>query len=126
MPKKLDFDQLGDLLKRGDFLQLVGSIEDEGLECKKKPYRLVDDSQKREFAKDVSGFANGIGGILLLGVETYKNPEHSGDEIKLIHSFPQDYVDASRYNEVLLRWVYPTIKNVEIRWFPSIQNPRKE
>ena len=97
MPKELDIDQLGDLLKRGDFSQLVGLIEDEGLECKKIPYRLDDDSQKRELAKDVSGFANGIGGIILLGVETYKNPAHSGDEIKLIHPFPQAHVDASRY-----------------------------
>ena len=125
VPKKLDFDQLGDLLRKGDFLQLVGSIEDEGLECKKTPYRLDDDSQKRELAKDVSGFANGVGGIILLGVETYKNPTHSGDEIKLIHPFPQTHVDASRYNEVLLRWVYPTIRNFEICWFASIQNPNE-
>ena len=55
MPKKLDFDQLGDLLRRGDFLQLVGSIEDEGLECKKTPYRLDDDSKNGNLQKMLAG-----------------------------------------------------------------------
>ena len=125
MPKSLSLDEIVDILKNGEFLQLVGAIEDSGFDCKKIPYRLDDGHQKRELAKDVSGFANASGGIILLGVETYKNPTHFGDEIRSIHPFSQALVDPSRYNEVLLKWVYPTIRNVEVRWFPSSQNPKE-
>ena len=65
----------------------------------------------------------GIGQILALIQKTRAAPLKTQLIEKAIPSWRRlsilylDHVDASRYNEVLLRWVYPTIRNFEICWF---------
>lgn len=125
MAKNLSLDEIRGILESGDLDQLVGVIENYQVECKKAPYHLVEESHKREFAKDVSGLANASGGLILLGAETIKDPTHSGDEISTIHLFRQERVDQGRYMDVLQSWVYPTLKNVVIKWFKSINDPQE-
>lgn len=80
MPKNLDPDHVRFILKSGHFNELIGTVEDEHLECKAAPYQLQSEHQKQELAKDVAGLANAGGGIILIGVRTERDPTHFGDE----------------------------------------------
>jgi hypothetical protein len=120
--KVLDQAAVRDILAKGEFERLIGGIECQELECKTAPYRLEEVWQQREFAKDISSFANVSGGLLLLGVKTEKSPLHSGDEIKRLHLFREADVDFEAYFDVLNRWLYPTVKNIEFKWWSSRRN----
>ena len=125
MPKTLSPDEVKAILERGNFEDLIGAVEDDRLEYKAAPYGLKHDHQKQELAKDVAGLANAGGGIILIGVRTEKDPTHFGDEIKEIRTFPQQLVNPSQYQDILRTWIYPTLQQVEIQWFPSSGDPKK-
>ena len=57
--------QLREIVQSGDFESLLGEIESAEFECKAQPYALETDSGKRELAKDISSFANAIGGYVI-------------------------------------------------------------
>jgi hypothetical protein len=56
-------------LTREQLERLVGLREDEDLEVKSQLY-VGSDTERRELATDVAAFANGIGGLLLIGATT--------------------------------------------------------
>ncbi len=125
MSKNLTLDQVKAILDSGNFDELIGAVENEWLECKAAPYQLKEDHQKQEFAKDVSALANANGGVILIGVKTERDPTHFGDEIKEVRPFPRRLVNPDQYHDILKRWIYPPLQQVEIRWFPSASNPKK-
>jgi len=125
MLKKLDVETIKKILNSGTFEELVGAVEDERLECKAAPYQVEHEHQKLELAKDVSALANGDGGVILLGVETEKDPTHYGDEIKKVHPFPQGLVNPEQYQAILGNWIYPTLQQAEVRWFRAANTPEK-
>jgi predicted HTH transcriptional regulator len=116
MSKTFAISEVDAILGSGRFEELLGGVEDGHLECKAAPYQLDQDRQKMELAKDVSALANVDGGILLIGVQTERNPIHFGDEIRRIGDFPSDLVDTSQYLKVLGEWIYPTIRGLTIQW----------
>lgn len=119
MAKNLSIETLEEILKKGEFGSLIGVLEDEQLECKGEPYQLDKDYQKHELAKDVSALANASGGIILIGAGTERDPTIFGDVIRKIATFPRNLVDPNKYQNVLQNWVYPSLKNVEINWYPQ-------
>jgi len=123
--KTLDQEAVREILITGEFERLIGGIECQELECKTTPYRLQEVAQQRELAKDISGFANTSGGLLLLGVKTEKGLLHSGDEIKKIHPFRESDIDPKAYNDMLGRWVYPALYNIDFKWWPSKRNSQE-
>jgi hypothetical protein len=123
--KTLGQEEVREILSNGEFERLIGGVEYQELECKTTPYRLQEVWQQRELAKDISSFANAIGGLLLLGVKTEKSPIHSGDEIKKLHPFREADINFEVYNDVLVRWVYPTLSNIEFKWWPSKKNSQE-
>jgi Putative DNA-binding domain len=116
MPNTLSTSDIEEILNSGRFEELIGSVEDEHLECKAAPYQLDQDRKKMELAKDVSALANADGGFLLIGVQTEKNPSHLGDEIRSIRALPSNLVDCDQYLNVLAEWVYPAIRGLRIKW----------
>ncbi|NOT96228.1 MAG: ATP-binding protein, partial [Nitrospira sp.] len=68
--KKLSLEDVQQILESGEFDSLIGTQEDDHLECKGEPYQLDINHAKLEFAKDVSALANAKGGIILIGVRT--------------------------------------------------------
>lgn len=125
MPKNLTLDQIKAILDSGNLNELIGAVENDWLECKAAPYRLEEDYQKQELAKDVSALANANGGVILIGVKTEGDPTHFGDEIKEVRPFPQKLVNPGQYQDILKQRIYSALQRVEVKWFPSAPNLEK-
>lgn len=104
-------------LREGRFAALIGWFEAEDLECKRVPYRLDQDDQKFELAKDVASIANAGGGVLLIGVATCKSASHSDDEIEQITPFPKAMFDADRYRQTIGARTWPSLDDIQIETF---------
>src|SRR6266849_9545747 len=77
---RMTIDSLGDLwaaLARGDLDRLNGTAECEWLDFKLSPYAVSEEYGKWELAKDVAGFANAAGGVIVVGFETEKRPNEA-------------------------------------------------
>jgi hypothetical protein len=122
MAKMLSVSEVDAILSSGRFDNLLGCVEDSHLECKAAPYQLDQDRQKMELAKDISALANTDGGNLLIGVQTERNPDYFGDEIRRIGPFKQNLVDTGQYLDVLGEWLYPQIRGITAKWHPSASN----
>jgi len=118
MTKNLTVEQIKAILDSGNFDAFITAVEDEQIECKAAPYQLHEAHQKQELAKDVSGFANANGGVILIGVRTERNSTHFGDEITEIRAFSRMLVDPNQYQDIIRSWIYPAPQQVDIRWFP--------
>ena len=79
MPQELTFEQIKDILARRAVPEFLDVLENEFIDFKAEPYRLDNDNQKAELAKDVSAFANTSGGFIIIGVKTTRLPEYSAD-----------------------------------------------
>lgn len=132
MPKKLSPAEVLAILEKGDFTALVGVVEDHRLECKGEPYVLHHTEKgtvthyKQELAKDVSSLANTPeGGLILIGARTERVDTHVGDEIVEVRPIPKDLIDPKQYHDILNEWIYPSVLGVEVKWFPSRDDPGK-
>lgn len=71
----------------GQFDALIGLPESEWLEAKPSPYVLDTTKQKLELAKDVSALANAVGGVLVLGFDTVRDPLTATEHISAVNEF---------------------------------------
>jgi hypothetical protein len=109
------------ILASGNFERLLGMIEDEHVEFKEQPYHLDNDERKMELAKDVSALANVHEGVIVLGPRTARpDASTSHDEVVAISPFEASLVDAEQYHRTLAALVFPTLENIEIRWYASL------
>lgn len=106
------------ILSSSDFDSFIGEIEDPYFEVKGAPYHLSDVQQKQELAKDVCGFANSQGGVIIIGLETSINPEHPGEEVTRVRPFQEDLLNVKQYRDTLNSWVYPPISDLDVKWYP--------
>jgi hypothetical protein len=112
-------DEILELLALGMFDALRGTSEHDAVECKAAPYRLQDERQRIEFAKDVSGLANANGGIILIGAATERQEMTREDVVRRVSAFERNLFDAEQYQQILATAVYPTLHNVQLRWFDA-------
>lgn len=122
MAKQFDLEKILTIIRAGKFDELVGVVEGDKLECKGSPYRLDDEHERFELAKDVTSFANAHGGVILLGVQPVKYDTLSTDIVRKIGTFSNSQVNTSQYRDVLKEWIYPSLQKLEIEWFPSARN----
>lgn len=91
---------------------LVGQPEGEWLDAKRAPYRLSEESQEFELAKDVAALANADGGLIIIGMKTRNRGE--GDAIAVVNGCLLGDVSRRRYVGVLERKIFPQVADVEI------------
>jgi hypothetical protein len=123
MTKKLGTNEIIAILESGSFDGLIGVVEDDHFECKAEPYRLEEEHQKLELAKDVSALANAHGGIILIGAQTEVDSTRATDVVKKFRLIPDTRINISQYEDVIRTWVYPPIRDLEIRKFDSSSDP---
>jgi hypothetical protein len=110
----LDRETARDLILGGDPEALVGHREGSGLDVKGSPYRLDDDLQKYELAKDVSAFANQQGGLLLIPAHT--RLESHGEVITDVGDLDPSIVNTKQIRDVIHDWIYPPVLGLEVEW----------
>jgi len=115
MAKLLSPEEVTTILQSGDFNALLRAMEDHQLECKNSPYRLDEESEKFELAKDVSAMANVSGGVVLIGVRTRKDATLSADVVCSVSPFEESQTNIKQYLDVLREWCYPPLNTVDIR-----------
>ncbi len=116
-----DRSGVASLVRAGQAHLLIGSYESDWLEVKRAPYR-DEPSEDLELAKDVAALANGIGGLLLIGLKTKKDPE--GDRIQAVNECPLDPSTARRYHRVVKKHIYPTVDGLAIDLVPGSSTDR--
>lgn len=124
MSRTLTTEEIRAILKSGDFDRLLDSIEHPESECKRQPYRLEDESQKRELAKDVSAFLNAAGGLILIGTETSRELMTARDVIAAIRPFSRTHLNVEQYRHVVASWIYPPAE-ITVEWYPSKAHPEQ-
>lgn len=124
MARKMKIQQVLDIVKTGDFENLIGVTESEVLEFKGAPYQLDTPKLKLELAKDVSALANVGGGIIVMGIKTCIEEDHPHEVAEQIRGFPEARIDIKQCENVINEWVYPRL-NLEIRWVPLVTDSSK-
>jgi hypothetical protein len=123
--RELTVEDLGDILSRGAFLELVSAVEHAQFECKSGLYDTKSEKAKIELAKDISALANSSGGYLLIGPATKKNPLHQGDEVVSVSEFAESAFPLDTYRNILGALIYPPITGLKIEWYPSSADSAK-
>lgn len=107
------------ILAGGNFDQFVGAPESLEVEFKSEPYRLDQDSQKFELAKDVSALANAAGGIIVIGARTQRDDQAAVDVVADVRLLARGLVDEQQYEGTISDRVYPRMQELHVRFYPS-------
>jgi hypothetical protein len=106
-------ETVADLIRAQRPELLVGQPESQWLEVKGKPYDLKADLEALELAKDVSAFANGpAGGLLVIGFSTRK--VGGRDHLRAVVAQPIRSIDPRKYRQALERLVLPPVEGLTI------------
>jgi hypothetical protein len=98
---------------------LIGVPETQEIEFKMAPYRLTNDGQKLEFAKDIAAMANGGGGVIVIGIETRRDESIGHDVSHRVRPVAPATVNSDAMHAVARDWVYPPLRDLEIRDWPG-------
>jgi len=88
---------------------LIGLQESRWFDVKSHPYRLVDDRQKWELAKDMSALANADGGVILIAAETVQPATYLEERVSKVVPVPASLIDVKRYLDTIGRWTVPSL-----------------
>lgn len=125
MAKRLTVAEVLNILERGEFAEIIGTVEDKELEFKGSPYNLAQEFAKLELAKDVTALGNAAGGLIVLGFRTCKDPENSIEFVDECRPCDRGLVDPDQYAKVLTEWVCPMMSAVWVRLFESAAHQGK-
>lgn len=115
MPLRLS--ELAKIVADRDFARLVGEVEGQFFDAKGQPYQFdAGNDAKREFAKDVSAFANANGGYIFVGVATKPAARQAGEEVSELRPIDKSKFDPDRHRKLLQEWLHPQPKEIEIDW----------
>jgi hypothetical protein len=109
---EIEWDSALDLIRASRVDPLVGQPEQDWLDAKRLPSALAQNDQKYELAKDAASFANGSGGLIVLGLATVKR--NDVDVISRVSEFSLADVNPRRYRDMLNRYVFPRIERLEV------------
>src|SRR5690349_10757351 len=108
------------ILEGGNFDSFVGLLEDLHFEAKNStPYDLDTEKGRYELAKDVSALANSEGGYIVIGLHDERLTDQRTDRVRALDLFAEATLSVTQILGVIKDYVYPAIKNLEIRWVAS-------
>ncbi|MFD5762928.1 RNA-binding domain-containing protein [Streptomyces sp. NPDC127044] len=93
---------------------LLGLREGQWLDAKKAPYEPRNPTSVEELVKDVAAFANGGGGLLVLGITTRWA---DGEEVlEAIAPFDRSAVDLDQLRKLIRQRVTPAPRGITVDW----------
>lgn len=97
-------------LERGQFDSIIDTQESDWIDFKEAPYQLQQPHQRWELAKDVAAFANGLGGVIIIGYRT-RRPENALVDIATEHRrIQKGLINWDAYRQTIASWVYPHLE----------------
>ncbi|TKS96254.1 RNA-binding domain-containing protein [Streptomyces lasalocidi] len=93
---------------------LLGLREMQWLDAKAAPYQLADPKAVEELAKDVAAFANGGGGIIVIGIAT--RPEYDEEVLDHIVGFDPAAVNMDKIRKLIRQWITPAPRGIRVGW----------
>lgn len=109
----LTLERTVDLVRGGRAGALVDQQEGAWFDGKRAPYRLEDETQKWELAKDVASFANALGGgVIVLGAKT--RAARDGDVVSEISDIDLTLIPMPSYRGIIMARVHPAIERLEL------------
>ncbi|MCL3999045.1 RNA-binding domain-containing protein, partial [Streptomyces lavenduligriseus] len=94
---------------------LLGLRETQWLDAKKAPYRLKDDPKAaEELTKDVAAFANGGGGVIVVGIAT--RLEHDEEILDHVVGVDPAAVNVDQIRKLIRQRVSPAPRGVRVGW----------
>ncbi|MFE3163381.1 helix-turn-helix domain-containing protein [Streptomyces sp. NPDC059224] len=91
--------------------------ETQWLDAKGGPYQLADPKAVEELAKDVAAFANGGGGIIVIGIAT--RLEHDEEVLDRIVGLDPAAVNVDQIRKRIRQWITPAPRGVRVGWSGS-------
>ncbi|MDX5563157.1 putative DNA binding domain-containing protein [Streptomyces sp. ID05-04B] len=93
---------------------LLGLRETQWLDAKSGPYQLADPRAVEELTKDVSAFANGGGGVIIVGIAT--RLEHDEEVLDHIVGLDPTAVNVDQIRKLIRQRITPTPRGVRVGW----------
>ncbi|QQM47361.1 RNA-binding domain-containing protein [Streptomyces liliifuscus] len=95
-------------------VSLLGLRETQWIDAKGRPYQLADPKAVEELAKDVAGFANGGGGVIVIGIAT--RLEHDEEVLDHIVGVDPATVNMDQIRKLIRQWITPAPRGVRVGW----------
>ncbi|MFE2271436.1 RNA-binding domain-containing protein [Streptomyces lavendulae] len=95
-------------------LSLLGLRETQWLDAKGGPYQLKNPTSVEELAKDVAAFANGGGGLIVIGIAT--RLEHDEEVLDRIVEVDPAAVNLDQIRKLIRQWITPAPRGVRVGW----------
>jgi hypothetical protein len=116
----MSFESVKAIIDGHAYGSLIGLREDAWLEAKGgTPYDLNSPAGRYELAKDVTAFANGTGGIVVIGLTTTRHANTQTDEITAYDLCPQNAFNPTQYASLIAEYVHPAIDGLAVYWVPA-------
>lgn len=93
---------------------LIGVYETTWLDFKGQ-YHFESPRDHWRFASDVAAMATSGGGVIVVGIQTKKDPDVDEDRASKIEPMPHERFDTKRAHDIIERDVYPMPEGLEIR-----------
>lgn len=88
--------------------------EGQWLDAKTAPYELRDPHGVEELAKDVAAFANGGGGIIVVGIAT--RLEHGREILDKVSTVDRVSVDLDQWRKLIRQHITPAPRGTSVEW----------
>ncbi|MER5698786.1 RNA-binding domain-containing protein [Streptomyces mirabilis] len=113
MPK-MDLEAVRTALRSHNPTALLELPEGQWLDAKKAPYEMRDPHAVEELAKDVAAFANGGGGIIVVGITT--RLEHGREILDKAVPVERSSVDLDQWRKLIRQHITPAPRRVSVEW----------
>ncbi|NBM14675.1 RNA-binding domain-containing protein [Streptomyces sp. GC420] len=95
-------------------VSLLGIRETQWLDAKAAPYQLADPKAVEELTKDVAAFANGGGGVIVIGIAT--RLEQDEEVLDHIVGLDPAAVNVDQIRKLIRQRITPTPRGVRVGW----------
>lgn len=93
---------------------LLGLRETQWLDAKSGPYQLADPKAVEELTKDVAAFANGGGGVVVIGITT--RLEHDEEVLDDVVGLDPTAVNVDQIRKLIRQRITPAPRGVRVGW----------
>src|ERR1700691_2012936 len=107
--------ELIEMLSSGRFDDIVGTEEGPQMEFKSHAYSMLSMKDRASLVSDVSSLADHRGGVIVLGVETERDPTSKRDTAVSVKTIAADAVDEDAYRKLVRSRVHPLVRDFEVR-----------